>query len=96
MLLNSISVPTLEGKNIRLKSWRFLEIGTLEDLAVNVQVAGILYRIAMQSGSINSESNVSSSIVAASCDLSSGSRTNGIEESGCTGPPRSSMDLTEI
>jgi len=48
------------------------------------------------SGSINSESNVSSSIVAASCDLSSGSRTNGIEESGCTGPPRSSMDLTEI
>ena len=49
MLLNSISVPTLEGKNIRLKSWRFLEIGTLEDLAVNVQVSGILYKIAMQS-----------------------------------------------
>ena len=49
MLLNSISVPTSEGKNIRLKSWRFLEIGTLEDLAVNVQVSGILYKIAMQS-----------------------------------------------
>ena len=48
------------------------------------------------SGSINSESNVSSSIVAASCDLSSGSRTNGIEESGCTAPPTSSMDFTEV
>jgi len=49
VFLNSVSVPTLEGKNIRLKSWRFLEIGTLEDLAVNVQVSGILYKIAMQS-----------------------------------------------
>ena len=48
MLLNSISVPTSEGKNIRLKSWRFLEIGTLEDVAVSVQVSGILCKIAMQ------------------------------------------------
>ncbi|PVH31708.1 hypothetical protein PAHAL_9G217400 [Panicum hallii] len=48
------------------------------------------------SGSRNSESNVSSSIVSASCDLPSGSRTNGIEESGCTAPPMSSMDFTEI
>jgi len=48
------------------------------------------------SGSRNSESNVSSSIVSASCDLSSGSRTNGIEEIGCTAPPTSSMDFTEV
>lgn len=49
VLLNSISVPTLVGKSIRLKSWKFLEIGTLEDLAVSLQVTGILYKIAMQS-----------------------------------------------
>ncbi|KAG2538714.1 uncharacterized protein LOC120690670 isoform X1 [Panicum virgatum] len=48
------------------------------------------------SGSRNSESNVSSGIVSASCDLSSGSGTNGIEESGCTAPLMSSMDFTEI
>jgi len=48
------------------------------------------------SGSRNSESNVSSSIVSASCDLSSGSRTNGIEETGCTAPPTSSMDFTLV
>jgi len=48
------------------------------------------------SGSRNSESNVSSGIVSASCDLSSGSGTNGLEESGCTAPLMSSMDFTEI
>jgi len=49
VFLNSVSLPTLEGKNIRLKSWRSLEIGTLEDVGVSARVLGILCKIAMQS-----------------------------------------------
>lgn len=46
------------------------------------------------SGSRNSGPNVSCSIVSASCDLSSESRINGTEESGCTAPPMRSLDFT--
>ncbi|TKV94249.1 hypothetical protein SEVIR_9G281500v4 [Setaria viridis] len=46
------------------------------------------------SGSRNNETNVSSGIVCA--DLSSDSRTNVTEESGCTNPPMSSLDFTAI
>ncbi|CAN6298406.1 unnamed protein product [Urochloa humidicola] len=48
------------------------------------------------SGSRNTESNVPSGMVSASCNLSSESRINATEESGCTAPPMSSMDFTEI
>lgn len=48
------------------------------------------------SGSRNTESNVSSGMVSASCDISSDSGINGTEESGCTAPPMSSMDIIEI
>ncbi|CAL4941368.1 unnamed protein product [Urochloa decumbens] len=39
---------------------------------------------------------VSSGMVSANCNLSSESRINGTQESGCTAPAVSSMDFTEI